>query len=128
MTFVQQRHKTQSPLERQRELLIACAPLRSNVNLSHILRLAGCAGIDRVICCGNAKVIDKIARDGADTVQLEVHRTLPPVLKRLKVDGYEIVGLEQTSEAESLYDFRFDRRTALAIGNERLGLTEEELA
>jgi tRNA G18 (ribose-2'-O)-methylase SpoU len=128
MTFVQQRHKTQSPLERQRELLIACAPLRSNVNLSHILRLAGCAGVERVVCCGQARVIDKIARDGADTVLLEVHRTMPPVLKQLKADGYQLVGLEQTSDSESLHDFRFERRTALVVGNERQGLTEEELA
>ena len=105
MSFEQERHKPPLPLDRSRELVIACAPLRSNVNLSHIIRLAGCAGIDRVICCGNAKVIDKIARDGADTVQFDVHRTLPPVLKRLKAEGYEIVGLEQTSSAESLYDF-----------------------
>src|SRR6266699_1816625 len=108
MSFIQQRHKAQTLLAQPRELLIACAPLRSNVNLSHILRLAGCAGVGRVICCGHAKVINKIARDGADTVQLEVHRTLPPVLKQLKADGYQLVGLEQTSNSESLYDFRFD--------------------
>jgi len=128
MTFIQERHKTQSPLERPRELLIVCAPLRSNVNLSHVLRLAGCAGVERVICCGHTKVISKIARDGADTVHLEVHRTLPPVLKQLKTDGYELVGLEQTSDSESLYEFKFGRRTALVVGNERHGLTEEELA
>src|SRR5262245_44057098 len=128
MPFIQQRHKPLVGLDRPRGLLIACAPLRSNVNLSHIIRLAGCAGIGRVICCGRAKVSGKIARDGADTVQLEIHRTLPPVLKGLKSDGYQLVGLEQTTSAESLYGFRFDRRTALIVGNERLGLTDEELA
>lgn len=128
MLFEQERHKPPSPLDRPRGLAIACSPLRSNVNLSHIIRLAGCAGVGRVICCGNAKVIDKIARDGADTVKLEVHRTLPPVLKRLKAEGYQIIGLEQTTGAESLYGFRFERRAALVVGNERLGLTEEELA
>jgi tRNA G18 (ribose-2'-O)-methylase SpoU len=128
MPFEQERHKPPSPLDRPRELVIACAPLRSNVNLSHIIRLAGCAGIDRVICCGNAKVINKIARDGADTVQLEIHRTLPPVLKRLRTDGYEIVGLEQAGGAQSLYEFRFERRAAIVVGNERLGLVQEELA
>src|SRR5215475_3705662 len=102
MGFVQERHKAPSPLEREREMVIACAPLRSNVNLSHIIRLAGCAGIKRVIGCGHAKLIDKIARDGADTVQLEIHRTLPPVLKQLKIDGFQLVGLEQTTGAENL--------------------------
>jgi tRNA G18 (ribose-2'-O)-methylase SpoU len=128
MAFEHQRHKPPSPLDRPRELLIACAPLHSNVNLSHIIRLAGCAGVERVIGCGHAKLIDKIARDGADTVQLEIHRTLPPVLKHLKSDGYQLVGLEQTTGSESLPDFQFQRRTALVVGNERLGLTQEELA
>lgn len=128
MRFIHQRHKPPSPLDRSRELLIACAPLRSNVNLSHILRIAGCAAIERVICCGNARVIDKIARDGADTVRLEVHRTLPPVLKELKAEGYQLVGLEQTTGSENLPDFQFERRTALVVGNERSGLSEEELA
>ncbi len=128
MSFTQERHKAPTPLERPRELVIACAPLRSNVNLSHIIRLAGCAGVQRVIGCGHAKLIDKIARDGADTVELEIHRTLPPVLKQLKADGFQLVGLEQTTGAESLPDFQFARKTALVVGNERLGMTEEELA
>jgi tRNA G18 (ribose-2'-O)-methylase SpoU len=128
MRFIHQRHKPPSPLDRSRELVIACAPMRSNVNLSHIMRLAGCSGVERVICCGHARVIDKIARDGADTVRLEVRRTLPPVLKELKAEGYQLVGLEQTTGSESLPDFQFVRRTALVVGNERQGLTEEELA
>ncbi|HZZ28493.1 MAG TPA: TrmH family RNA methyltransferase [Pirellulales bacterium] len=128
MSFTQERHKPPSPLDRPRELIIACAPLRSNVNLSHIIRLAGCAGLPRVIGCGHAKLIEKIARDGADTVQLEIRRTLPPVLKQLKSDGFQLVGLEQTTGAESLTDFQFQRRTALVVGNERAGLSEEELA
>jgi tRNA G18 (ribose-2'-O)-methylase SpoU len=127
MSFTQERHKPPTPLERPRELVIACAPLRSNVNLSHIIRLAGCAGMQRVVGCGHAKLIDKIARDGAETVELEIHRTLPPVLKQLKADGYQLVGLEQTTGAISLPEFQFERRTALVVGNERLGLTEEEL-
>ena len=126
--FVHQRHKPPAALDRPRELVIACASLRSNVNLSHILRTAGCCGIARVICCGNAKALTKIAREGADTVALEVHRTLPPVLKQLAHEGYRLAGLEQTTNSTSLYDYRFERKTALVIGNERLGLTEEELA
>jgi tRNA G18 (ribose-2'-O)-methylase SpoU len=126
--FIHQRHKPPVPLERPRELVVACAPLRSNVNLSHILRTAGCCGIARVIACGNAKALDKIARDGAERVELEVHRTLMPVLKELKREGYRLVGLEQTTGSKSLHEYRFELKSALVLGNERLGLTEEELA
>jgi tRNA G18 (ribose-2'-O)-methylase SpoU len=126
--FAHERHKPQTALDRPRELVVACAPLRSNINLSRIVRVAGCSGISRVLCCGTAKVIHKIARDGADTVQLEVHRTLLPVLKELKSQGYQLVGLEQTTNSKNLHEFDFPRKTALVVGNERTGLTDDILA
>jgi tRNA G18 (ribose-2'-O)-methylase SpoU len=126
--FSHVRHKPPTPLARPREIIICCAPMRSNVNLSNIVRTAGCCGVSRLIACGNAKIDRTIARDGADQVQIDVHRTLPPVLKELKSAGYRLVGLEQTTNSQNLHDYRFDRRTALVIGNERLGLTDEELS
>ena len=125
--FIHERHKPPTPLARPRELVLCCAPMRSNVNLSNIVRTAGCCGITRLIACGSPKIDKTIARDGADQVRIEVHRTLPPVLKELKGDGYVLVGLEQTTGSVSLHEYKFERRTALVIGNERLGLTEEEL-
>jgi tRNA G18 (ribose-2'-O)-methylase SpoU len=125
--FQHQRHKPPTPLERPRELVLVCAPLRSNVNLSRIARVAGCSGVVRIICTGPAKLDRKIARDGADAVEIETHRSLPPVLDRLRSDGYRLVGLEQTSNSRSLHEFEFARRTALVIGNERTGLTDDLL-
>jgi tRNA G18 (ribose-2'-O)-methylase SpoU len=101
--------------------------MRSNVNLSRIARAAGCCGVRRMICCGNAKVIGKIARDAKEVLAIEIHRTLPPVLKRLREEGFQLVGLEQTNDSQSLFTFGFQRRTVLVIGNERLGIDEETL-
>ena len=126
--FQHLRHKPPTPLARPRELILCAAPMRSNVNLSNIVRTAGCCGVTRLIACGSPKIDKTIARDGADQVQIEVHRTLPPVLKELRGEDYTLVGLEQTTNSVSLHDYQFDRRTALVIGNERLGLTEEELS
>ena len=81
-----------------------------------------------MLCCGTAKIIGKIARDGADTVEVEVHRTLPPVLKELKAQQYQLVGLEQTTKSKNLHDFRFQCRTVLVVGNERTGLTDDVLS
>ena len=125
--FEHQRHKPPTFLARPREIIVCCAPMRSNVNLSNIVRTAGCCGITRLIACGQAKIDKTIARDGAEQVQVEVHRTLPPVLKQLKAEGFTLVGLEQATGSVSLHEYRFERKTALVIGNERLGLTEEEL-
>ena len=128
MTFIHQRHKPPAELTCPRELVVACAPFKSNINLSRIVRVAGCCGVGRVIACGSPKIIDKIARDGADTVAIEIHRSLEPVLKSLRADGYRLVGLEQTTNSRSLIDFPFVPRSVLVVGNERLGLTEEQLA
>ncbi|MBI3837109.1 MAG: RNA methyltransferase [Planctomycetia bacterium] len=126
--FIHERHKPPSGLERPRELIVACVPLRSNINLSRIVRVASCSGVSKIIACGTAKVISKIARDGADAIEIEVHRTLPPVLKELKREGYQLVGLEQTTRSENLHIFQFERKTVLVVGNERSGLTEDLLA
>ena len=120
--FIQERHKPSAPLDRPRELIVACPPMRSNVNLSRIARAAGCCGLRRMICCGRAKVIAKIARDAADALEIEVHRTLPPVLEKLRREGYTIVGLEQTTHAVSIFEFTFPRRAVLVVGNERSGI------
>ncbi|MDT4931434.1 MAG: hypothetical protein QOF92_4301, partial [Pseudonocardiales bacterium] len=108
-------------------IVVACAPMRSNVNLSTIARTAGCCGIERMIVCGNARLDRTIARDGADSVELEVRNSLPPVLKALRREGYRLVGLEQTTNSSDLHTYAFPRRVALVIGNERSGLTPEEL-
>ena len=126
--FEHLRHKPPAALQRPRELVVACAPMKSNINLSRIVRVAGCCAIGRVIVCGNASIDKNIARDGADSVNVEVRRTLPPVLKELKNEGFRLIGLEQTTGSQNLHEFQFPRRMALVVGNERTGLTEELLA
>jgi tRNA G18 (ribose-2'-O)-methylase SpoU len=128
MPFLHVRHRDPSPLDLPREIVVAMPAMHSHVNLSRIVRMAGCCGVRRVIACGRPKVDREIARDAADYVTLEVHRTLPPVLKKLKAEGYTLVGLEQATESESLHTFAFPRRTALIVGHERNGLSEEELS
>ena len=125
--FIQERHKPAAPLDRPRELIVAAPPMRSNVNLSRIARAAGCCGVERMICCGNAKIVAKIARDAADALPIEVHRTLPPMLEKLRGAGYTIVGLEQTTHAISLFEYAFERKTVLVMGNERTGIEAEVL-
>jgi tRNA G18 (ribose-2'-O)-methylase SpoU len=126
--FSHQRHKTPRELAKPRELIVACTAMRSNVNLSRIVRLAGCCGITRIITSGRPKVDPKVARDAAETVSIEAHRSLPPVLKGFRGGGYRLVGLEQATESQNLHEYGFRRRTVLVIGNERMGLTDDILA
>jgi tRNA G18 (ribose-2'-O)-methylase SpoU len=126
--FTHQRHKPPLDSPGASRLILACPPMRSNVNLSRIVRLAGCCGVRRMIVCGRPKIDRKIARDAIDHIELARHRSLAPVLRRLKGEGYAVVGLEQTTNSQSLYDFCFQPETVLVIGQERLGITEDVLA
>jgi tRNA G18 (ribose-2'-O)-methylase SpoU len=122
--FEHVRHKEPSPLVEPRPLVVACVPMRSNVNLSRIVRAAACCGVVRIVACGNPRLDPKIARDGVAEVDFEVRRSLPPVINKLKADGYVAVGLEQTTNSQSMHTFAFPRKTVLVIGNERLGLEQ----
>ncbi len=121
------RHKPPTTLLEPRQLVLVLAPLRSNVNLSRIVRLAGCAGINKVFQCGPGRVDPEIARDAKDVVEIIQRRSLPPVLDQLKEEGYIRVGLEQTTNSSSLFEFPFPKKTALVIGNERQGLDQDAL-
>ncbi len=121
------RHKPPQPLTQPRPLLLVSCPLRSNVNLSRMVRLAGCAGIGEVIHCGSGKVDREIARDAADYVKVSSPRSLLPVLEKLRREGFRCVGLEQTTNSSCLYSYQFARQTALVIGSEREGLSQEIL-
>lgn len=102
--------------------------VQSQVNLSRIVRAAGCFGIRELISLSSVKVDRTIARDAADYVAVYVHRSLPPVVQKYREQGYRVVGLEQTTNSVCLYDYRFSYRTLLLLGHERHGLDDQTLA
>jgi tRNA G18 (ribose-2'-O)-methylase SpoU len=126
--FEHERHKPPRELVRPRELVLALPQLRSNVNLSRIVRAAGCCGVRQIYACGKPKIDREVARDAADAVEIIAHRSLPPVLKDLRQHGYTLIGLEQTTNSHCIYSFAFPRKTALVLGHERQGLTNDVLA
>ncbi len=128
MTAQHVRHKPKTELEYPRELVLACPVFKSQVNLSRIVRLAGCCGITKIISEGSAKVDPKIARDAMDVIRIEKRRSLAPVLKKMKQEGFSIIGLEQTDTSHDIHEFQFERKAILVIGHERLGITEDVLA
>ena len=124
---LQVRQKPLRPLVCPREIIVALPPMKSHINLSRIVRAAGCFGITKIIACGNAGVVSKIARDTGDSVSVDIRRTLSPVLKKLRSEGYRLVALEQTDGSHCIYDYRFVRQCVLVLGNEKYGVDEDIL-
>lgn len=125
--FIHQRHRTPLQLPAACDLVLACSEMHSNVNFSRIVRVASVCGVNRLVACGRPKIDAKIARDGASQVSVELRRSLPPVLSRLRSEGYQVVGLEQTTDSECLFGFAFQPRTVLVVGHERAGLDQATL-
>ncbi|MEZ6096690.1 MAG: TrmH family RNA methyltransferase [Pirellulaceae bacterium] len=116
------RHRPPSALEQPRPIIIACPQFKSAVNLSRIVRLAGCCGITHVIASGNNKIDPSIARDAAKVIHIERRRTLTERLAELKRDGYRLVALEQTEHSVDLHHFAFPHKMVLVVGHERIGI------
>lgn len=91
------------------------------------MRLAGCSGITEIIHCGAGKVDREIAREAVEVVKLTSPRSLPPAIDKLRKLGFYCLGLEQSTNSKSLYTYQFTRRTALVVGSEREGLTQDVL-
>lgn len=60
-------------------------------------------------------------------MEVEIHRTLSPVLERFREEGYPLVGLEQTTNSQVIYEYAFPRRMVLVVGNERTGIEPDVL-
>lgn len=122
--FRQIRHKPVLEARSDADLVIACMQMRTNANLSAILRTASCCGLRRVLVEGRASIEKKIARDGADTIEIERRNSLEPALLQLRKEGYRLIGLAQTTNSSCLYDFAYPQKSVLVIGNERSRISE----
>ena len=125
--FVHLRHKPPTELQQPRELILAMPQMRSNVNVARLIRAAACCGVGTVIACGNVKIDPKISRDGEQQLDLQIRRTLLPVLKKLKTEGFPLLGLEQTSNSHNIHDYTFPLKCVLVIGHERNGINDDVL-
>jgi len=109
------------------ELIIACPNMKTNINVSMLVRSASCFGASRVIITGRNRVNDHISRD--HNIEVRYHNSLLPVIMKYKRRGYKILGLEQTTNSQKIFDYQFSRNpTVLVIGNESKGIDPEILA
>jgi tRNA G18 (ribose-2'-O)-methylase SpoU len=123
--FVQERHREPWPLDAPRPLVIGLAPMNSAVNVSQIARAAASSGVDHMIVCGNQRLDPKISRLDEGDLDIRRRRSLAPAARKLQLDGYQVVAVEQTTHSTPLPEHRFARRTLLLVGNERLGVPED---
>lgn len=107
--------------------------LRSSFNVGSIFRLADGLAVEKIYLCGytpgpEADGVGKTAMGTTETVPFIHYKTSLEAIRALKSEGVEIVGLETAGKAQPLFQYEFQKTTALLVGNERFGLDPKSLA
>ena len=109
--------------------------IRSLYNTGSILRTADGAGVERVVLCGitprpdqggkQRRAIAKTALGAEDTVPWEYEPDVRIALTRLATDGYQIVAVETSPKAVSLFDWTPAWPVCLVFGHEKDGVSPD---
>jgi len=120
--------------------------VRSTHNVGSLLRSADGFGLEHVYLTGYTPYPEEEHDDRLPHVRSklnrQIHKTalgaeknlswshkdsLSDTVKELKKEGYKLVALEQTPNAQDLDDYKPRTKTALIVGNEVNGLDQEAL-
>lgn len=108
--------------------------VRSMHNVGAVFRTADAFLIEKIILCGITpqpphREIHKAALGATESVDWIYTKDVSDTLKDLKSSGYEVIGIEQTSNSEMMTDFEIinTKKYAVVLGNEVEGLTDEAL-
>jgi 23S rRNA (guanosine2251-2'-O)-methyltransferase len=111
--------------------------MRSAHNVGSMFRTADAAGIERVYLTGytpgptdpRGKVrtpFVKVSLGAEHMIPHSMHKQLSPVVKKLKKQGYTIVGVEQHERANNLFTYKpKTKKLAVVMGNEVRGLSPQ---
>lgn len=113
------------------ELVIVLDNIRSGMNVGSVFRTVDCIGAKKIFLCGITpkpphKEIFKTAIGAQESVDWSHEENIKDCISNLKIQGYTIVGIEQTNESMALINFELsgDAKIAIVMGNEVDGISE----
>lgn len=115
-------------------IVIVLDNIRSMHNVGAIFRTADAFLIEKIILCGITpkpphREIHKAALGATDSVEWSYENNICDALTNLKEKGFQLIGVEQTTDSQPLNQFKVDvsQKYALVLGNEVEGLSDEGL-
>ncbi|SHG27692.1 RNA methyltransferase [Chryseobacterium sp. OV279] len=115
-------------------LVIILDNLRSMHNVGASFRTADAFLIEKIILCGITpqpphREIHKAALGATESVDWGHESDINTAISDYKSRGYEIIGIEQTTDSVMITDFTIDKskKYALILGNEVEGISDEAL-
>jgi tRNA G18 (ribose-2'-O)-methylase SpoU len=115
-------------------LIVVLDNIRSMHNVGATFRTADAFLIQKIILCGITpqpphREIHKAALGATESVDWDYESDINTVITDLKSQGFEVVGIEQTTNSEMITDFSIDKskKYAVILGNEVEGISDEAL-
>ncbi|MBK8624601.1 MAG: RNA methyltransferase [Saprospiraceae bacterium] len=107
--------------------------IRSALNVGSVFRTADAFAIEKIVICGISatppnREITKTAIGATESVTWEYVEDIKDAVMKLKMEGYSIIGVEQTDQSLMLNQLRpTDEKIAVIFGNEVDGVSDEIL-
>ncbi|WP_294286935.1 RNA methyltransferase [uncultured Chryseobacterium sp.] len=115
-------------------LIVILDNIRSMHNVGATFRTADAFLIGKIILCGITpqpphREIHKAALGATESVDWSYEKDINITIGDLKSQGFEIIGIEQTSNSKMITDFTIDKtkKYAVILGNEVEGISDEAL-
>jgi len=116
-------------------LIVVLDNIRSMHNVGATFRTADAFLIQKIILCGITpqpphREIHKAALGATESVDWKYENDIITVINELKSEGFEVIGIEQTTDSKMITDFTIDssKKYAVILGNEVEGISDEALA
>lgn len=114
---------------RRKDLCLVLENLLEEQNISAIIRSAEAFGVGLVCIIyprGKKPKLSKGVSSGASKwLNIEYFTSTKLCFKRLKTDGYQLIGALVDPKSEVLWGQSFKAKVAIVVGNEPRGLSEE---
>lgn len=103
-------------------------------NVGATFRTADAFLVQKIILCGITpqpphREIHKAALGATESVDWSYEADINVTINDLKSQGFEVVGIEQTTNSQMITDFKIDntKKYAVILGNEVEGISDEAL-
>ena len=116
----------------EREIVLLAHNIRSLWNIGSLFRTCDAFGIKKFYLTGYTatpprREISKTALGAEEFVLWDQNKDPIEIIKNLKIDGFEIVALELTDDAQALSKFLAPKKMCLIVGHEVTGVPKDIL-
>ncbi|WP_139421188.1 RNA methyltransferase [Chryseobacterium mulctrae] len=115
-------------------LVVVLDNIRSMHNVGATFRTADAFLVQKIILCGITpqpphREIHKAALGATESVDWSYENDINATINDLKSQGFEVVGIEQTTNSTMITDFKIEntKKYAVILGNEVEGISDEAL-